>query len=263
MPSTTTRVSAVDVDQFLARESFSGYQSVPLPHGRCVPGKDRSGSLDAVFATDVGGKSVLDVGCYYGRFAYEAVRRGATRVVGVESDGGRSALAQRIARLHGDAYEVRQARVEDLPASERYDVVLLLNVIHHLDDPLQVVRRLAAVCDETLVVEFPPPWDRACMSSSLSEAQRPGALPKIVARVVGPLIGLVLGRLPLMAVGRRPYHQAFSFSPRAFWNIFVVHQQLFTDVRFSRSGAGRWLAVCTVARPAVAPLEDASSGSGP
>ena len=75
-----------EVDRFLTTNTFSGYQSVPLPHGRRVPGKDRSKTADLVFREGVHDKRVLDVGAYYGAFTHEAVRRGAAHVVGLEPD---------------------------------------------------------------------------------------------------------------------------------------------------------------------------------
>jgi SAM-dependent methyltransferase len=246
MSRASTGATEHEVDDFLRTVAFSGYQAMPLPHGRELPGRGRPNLAD-VFAVDVAGKSVLDVGCYYGRYCYEAVQRGATDVVGLEPDGERWGVARRIADLHGGAYDVRQAGVEDLPPDERYDVVLLLNVLHHLSDPLQALRRLVAVCDGTLVVEFPPPWDPGCLSATLFSTSRVRRLRGLVARAVGA-VGAALARpVPVLFVGARPYHQGFYFSPAAFRNVFVVHQRLFTDVRFVRSEAGRWLAFCSVA----------------
>jgi 2-polyprenyl-3-methyl-5-hydroxy-6-metoxy-1,4-benzoquinol methylase len=246
MSRASAAATAREVDAFLEGGGFSGYQAMPLPHGREVPGRDRTNLAD-VFAVDVAGRSVLDVGCYYGRYCYEAVQRGARRVVGLEPDGERWVVARRIADLHGGVYDVRQTRVEDLPAAERYDVVLLLNVLHHLTDPVRVVCRLAAVCDGTMVVEFPPPWDVGCLSATLFPTSRARRLRGLLARAVGALLALLVRRLPVLLVGARPYHQAFYFSPAAFRNVFVVHHRVFTDVRFVRSEAGRWLAFCTVA----------------
>src|SRR4051812_5301551 len=66
---------------------LSGYQRLVLPGGQVVPGVDRSDVADRVFPADLTGRSVLDVGCYYGYFLHEAARRGARRAVGVEPDG--------------------------------------------------------------------------------------------------------------------------------------------------------------------------------
>jgi 2-polyprenyl-3-methyl-5-hydroxy-6-metoxy-1,4-benzoquinol methylase len=246
MSPTSAVATEHEVDDFLRTGAFSGYQAMPLPHGREVPGRGRT-NLAEVFAVDVAGKSVLDVGCYYGRYCYEAVQRGARGVVGLEPDEERWGVARRIADLHGRAYDVRRARVEDLPPDERYDVVLLLNVLHHLADPLGVVRRLAGLCDGTLVVEFPPPWDHGCLAATLFPTSRARCLRELAARAVGALVAVLARPLPLLFVGARPYHQGFYFSPAAFRNAFVLHQRLFTDVRFVRSKAGRWLAFCTVA----------------
>src|SRR5687768_14560053 len=95
-----------EVRHFLATVRFSGYQGVTLPFGLSVPGRDLSAEAAAIFPDDLSGATVLDVGCYYGFFAHEAVRRGAVRVVGIEMDAERARIAHEIARLKGDVVEI-------------------------------------------------------------------------------------------------------------------------------------------------------------
>lgn len=237
---------AAEIDEFLASTAFTGYQSVPLPEGRAVPGRDHVQTVEAVFGFDVTGKSVLDVGCYYGRLSLEAVSRGARRAVGLEADPERHAVAQRIAALHGNSYEVRLGRVEDLHKDERFDVILLLNVIHHLTDPVAVLRHLAAICDDTLIVEFPTPGDRAMLARLLSRGRPPAGWQRLLARAGSAAYRRVGESLPLVAVGSRQYHQVWYFSPAGFRSLCVVHLGLFKQVIFTRSLNGRYLAFCSI-----------------
>src|SRR5690606_34758076 len=64
-----------EVERFLARTDLEAYQRMELPHGLSTGGRDRSRSVEAVFAHPVAGRSVLDVGCKYGFFCHEALLR--------------------------------------------------------------------------------------------------------------------------------------------------------------------------------------------
>lgn len=239
-----------EIDEFLNSTAFSGYQAVPLPGGRQVPGRDRTAAADIALAGGVAGKSVLDVGTYYGFLPYVAARKGARRAVGLEPDGARFSIAEQIARFNG-GYEVLNTPVEEFGSSERFDLVCLLNVLHHVNDPIQVLRKLAALCSETLVVEFCLPDDPDYIQHVVAGTAKARAGAKIRAKLQSVLLRSVSRGLPLMAVGNRPYHRVFYFSPSAFVNLMVVHLALATDIQFVASpyGSHRMLAICTVTRP--------------
>jgi tRNA (mo5U34)-methyltransferase len=86
---------------------------------------------------DLTGRSVLDIGCNAGFYAFEMKRRGAERVVGIDSDPGYLAQAQFAAEVHGLEIEFRQMSVYGLAElAERFDVVLFMGVFYHLRYPL-------------------------------------------------------------------------------------------------------------------------------
>ncbi len=86
---------------------------------------------------DMGGLSVLDIGCNAGFFSQALKRRGAARVVGIESDPRYLAQARFAAEVEGLAIEYRQMSVYDVAAlRERFDIVLFLGVFYHLRHPL-------------------------------------------------------------------------------------------------------------------------------
>jgi tRNA (mo5U34)-methyltransferase len=94
--------------------------------------------FEAHLPEDLSGKSVLDIGCNAGFYSMEMKRRGAERVLGIDSDD--RYLAQ--ARLAGEALgydniEFRNLSVYDVGAlGERFDVVIFMGVLYHLRHPL-------------------------------------------------------------------------------------------------------------------------------
>ena len=86
---------------------------------------------------DLGGRSVLDIGCNGGFYSIEMKRRGAARVLGIDSDAGYLAQARFAAEVSGLDIEFRELSVYDIGAlGERFDVVLFLGVLYHLRHPL-------------------------------------------------------------------------------------------------------------------------------
>lgn len=84
---------------------------------------------------------VLDVGCGEGRTGASLRQAGATRIVGIELDKTAAAAA-------AESYdEVREGPVEsELDASDGpFDTILLYDVLEHLVDPWEVLRRLHGV----------------------------------------------------------------------------------------------------------------------
>jgi tRNA (mo5U34)-methyltransferase len=155
---------------------------------------------------DLRGKSVLDIGAYDGFFSFAAERLGASRVTALDHyvwaadmveymkdwrksraadspippphesrhwrpdelpgrrpfDAARSILGSRVEPVVGDFMTM------DLAGLGRFDVVLFLGVLYHLEEPLRAMRRLATVVApgglaviETEAVELPGLGDAA------------------------------------------------------------------------------------------------------
>jgi tRNA (mo5U34)-methyltransferase len=86
---------------------------------------------------DLSGKSVLDVGCNAGFYSLELKRRGAARVVGVDSDPRYLAQARLAREVTGLDVELRELSVYDVAKlGERFDLVLFMGVLYHLRHPL-------------------------------------------------------------------------------------------------------------------------------
>lgn len=94
------------------------------------------------------GKTVLDIGCNGGFYSIEMKRRGAARVVGIDSDSDYLLQARLAAEICGVEIELRNLSVYDVGAlGEKFDVVLFMGVLYHLRHPLlalDLIRRHAA-----------------------------------------------------------------------------------------------------------------------
>ena len=87
---------------------------------------------------DLSGKSVLDIGCNAGFYSIEMKRRGAGRVLGIDSDDRYLEQARLASETLGfDDIEFAKLDVYDVGAiGERFDVVIFMGVLYHLRHPL-------------------------------------------------------------------------------------------------------------------------------
>lgn len=87
---------------------------------------------------DLTGLSVLDIGCNAGFYAIEMKRRGAARVLAIDSDDRYLAQARFAARmLQAGEIEFAKLSVYELGRiGERFDIVLFMGVLYHLRHPL-------------------------------------------------------------------------------------------------------------------------------
>lgn len=139
------------------------WHSIDLGHGIVTPGRtnlpDKVDYID--LPKDLTGLSVLDVGAWDGLFAFEAERRGARRVLAVDSfcwngpGWGTKAGFELARRALGSRVEDREIEVVDLsPESVGvFDLVLFLGVLYHLTDPLRALQSIFSVTGSHLILE--------------------------------------------------------------------------------------------------------------
>jgi tRNA (mo5U34)-methyltransferase len=112
-------------------------------------------NFEHAIPSDLTGKSVLDIGCNAGFYAIEMKRRGAARVVGIDSDDSYLAQARFAAEVAGADIEFRDLdvyRVDQL--REKFDLVLFMGVLYHLRHPLLALDLLwEHVVRDTLVFQ--------------------------------------------------------------------------------------------------------------
>jgi tRNA (mo5U34)-methyltransferase len=86
---------------------------------------------------DLSGRTVLDVGCNAGFYSLEMKRRGAARVVGIDSDELYLGQARFAAQVEGLEVEYRNLSVYEVASlGERFDFVIFMGVLYHLRHPL-------------------------------------------------------------------------------------------------------------------------------
>lgn len=93
--------------------------------------------FSAIIPDNLQGKSVLDIGCNAGFYAMEMKRRGADRVVGLDTDDKYLAQARFAADVNGLKIEFRKLSAYDVGRlGEQFDLVIFMGVLYHLRHPL-------------------------------------------------------------------------------------------------------------------------------
>ena len=112
---------------------------------------------------DLSGKTLLDVGCNAGFYCFEAARRGAERVVGVDAQRHLVRQARFVGRaLQLPSVSFEKVSVYDLdPAAlgGQFDITLALGLVYHCKHLVLALERLFAVTRELLILEtaiYPP-----------------------------------------------------------------------------------------------------------
>jgi tRNA (mo5U34)-methyltransferase len=140
------------------------WHTINLGGGLVTPGKGRSEKRLAMIRLPdrLDGLEVLDIGAWDGFFSFECERRGARRVVAMDSsehgvwglgtgrqafDLARETLGSTVEPHDGDVMALVPESVGE------FDLVLMLGVLYHLEDPVAALRRVRSVTRRTLIVE--------------------------------------------------------------------------------------------------------------
>ncbi len=87
--------------------------------------------------SDLRGRTVLDVGCNAGFYSLEMKKRGADRVVAIDSDEAYLAQARFAAEVTGVEIEFQKMSVYEVAGLRaRFDLVLYMGVSYHLRHPM-------------------------------------------------------------------------------------------------------------------------------
>lgn len=121
------------------------FQNLELEGVRTAPGHflgnypaDKFARFAHLLPADLTGRTVLDIGCNAGFYSFEMRRRGAARVLGIDTDARYLAQARLAAKvLKADGIEFRKMGVYDVAElGERFDLVVFMGVFYHLRHPL-------------------------------------------------------------------------------------------------------------------------------
>jgi 2-polyprenyl-3-methyl-5-hydroxy-6-metoxy-1,4-benzoquinol methylase len=141
-------------------EKYHWYQSIPLSEDYRTPGETGDAEQCKLqmmqLPEDLTGKTVLDIGCNEGFFAFEAERRGADRVVAIDKSPEAKEKLQLIKSILNSRIEFLKADLYTLDPSEigQFDLVFFLSVFHHLRYPFLALDKIAALTRECCIFEF-------------------------------------------------------------------------------------------------------------
>jgi SAM-dependent methyltransferase len=112
--------------------------------------------LDAVFSGRWSEVTCLDTGCNEGYFGFEIARRGAKAVVGFDARGPNIEKAEFVNRHLGVpnmTFHVGDVTALTPESYGAFNLTLCLGLLYHLENPIDVLRRLRAVTTELCVID--------------------------------------------------------------------------------------------------------------
>jgi 2-polyprenyl-3-methyl-5-hydroxy-6-metoxy-1,4-benzoquinol methylase len=136
------------------------YQTIDLGDGVSTPGETKDATANKLammnLPDDLSGRSVLDIGCNEGFFAFECERRGASPVIAIDKSPAARDKFMLVRDALDSSVDFRFAELFDLPPQElgRFDLVFFLAVFHHLRHPLATLDRVADLTRGTAIMEF-------------------------------------------------------------------------------------------------------------
>src|ERR1043166_5733442 len=91
------------------------------------------------------GASVLDLGCNEGFFSFEAKRRGAAYVLGIDHDEKVVKSAQARSSEYNLDVQFACGTMLQLPVDCKFDYVLLLSALHYIEEPAGVLAEIRRI----------------------------------------------------------------------------------------------------------------------
>jgi 2-polyprenyl-3-methyl-5-hydroxy-6-metoxy-1,4-benzoquinol methylase len=113
---------------------------------------DATKELSGIIFKNISGKSILDVGCNCGFFLCEAFRSGASTVVGIDNDIVSVNHCKEIIHILNVDATVYHVNAEEYKP-DKYDVILLLNILHVISNPVPFIEKYFNAALSTLVIE--------------------------------------------------------------------------------------------------------------
>ena len=155
------------IEQARAREWFYAYE---LPDGSITPtyhGIDiqaihdtrwrmLENCLDQRLGADRGGLSALDLASHQGWFAVKMAQSGFGRVQGIDARRAHvddSSLIADIYGLQGLSFEQGDIHALDPQVLGQFDVVLMMGLLYHLENPVGALRTCRALCRKLCLIE--------------------------------------------------------------------------------------------------------------
>jgi tRNA (mo5U34)-methyltransferase len=114
--------------------------------------------------------SVLDIGTWDGYFSFAAEKRGAERVLAIDSFSWQKEFAdnpeliptfpdperkgfEHAKKILNSKVEFREIELMDLDKLEKFDLVLCLGILYHVKDPWAIINHLGIITKKMLILE--------------------------------------------------------------------------------------------------------------
>ncbi len=132
------------------------YQSIPLKYGIVTPGTtDSVRRLEIMrLPSDMTGMTVLDIGCNSGMLCFEAAKRNAKRVVGIDLQSHRLSQAKTIADILGFEVELLKMNLFDAVNLGVFDIVFCIAVVTEITDLIRSLEILRDITKVSLFLEM-------------------------------------------------------------------------------------------------------------
>lgn len=105
---------------------------------------------------EVGGATVLDLGCAEGMISLKCLEGGASSVIGFDSNAAFIERARKTSLPHPDFAQFTVKDLNQPPDGPWHsDIVLMLAILHKLRDPLKAVREWGQFASSLIVIRLP------------------------------------------------------------------------------------------------------------
>lgn len=164
--------------------------------------------------------NALDIGSANGQFCFLLEKEGINNVIGLEPKAKRynsANMLKAICNHHSQFYPL-DFHAWSQSTQENFDLILLLNVIHHMQNPISDLLAIANRSKKYLVMEYPTVSD-----------------PKLMKTLVDERMSQLSG-LPIIAVSlKQEQDQTYLFTDNALKRILIDNEKIFTTVKFLKS----------------------------
>ena len=115
-------------------------------------------------------KTILDLGCHFGTFAYAALVHGAVHVHGIDSENNLIIQAERLFNREGVPHERYHFSCSEINSflesqpDDSFDTVLCLGVFYYLIDPVHALEQMKRVAKRYIIIDTFTAFFGACMS---------------------------------------------------------------------------------------------------
>jgi len=153
--------AALTVNQWLKSQIEAEpywFHRMELPGGLVTPGWNDPKDVKLPhfgLPAEMTGMRVLDIGHAEGFFSFEAERRGAAEVVGIENYPPMARKFQICRTALGSRAQSHLASIYDISPKTfgTFDLVMFFGVLYHLRHPLLALEKIHAVCTGTLLMQ--------------------------------------------------------------------------------------------------------------